>query len=154
MLFRSASERFVGKRPGFVFKSGTRGVGYYADVGSDRASHAATVEAMQAAMASVGSEVEGVDAPIIAALASHRDALGDSEAAASALEKEAANWGRVSTGLCHRVQIVEVRLTDQLLQLTQMLDDCATAEGRSVVKTVVTRLRTLGARLVRLSRSA
>ena len=109
---------------------------------------------MQAAMASVGSEVEGVDAPIIAALASHRDALGDSEAAASALEKEAANWGRVSTALYHRVQIVEVRLTDQLLQLTQMLDDCATAEGRSVVKTVVTRLRTLGARLVRLSRSA
>ena len=38
-------------------------------------------------------------------------------------------------------------MTDQLLQLTSMLDDCVTADGRAAVKVVIARLRSLGSRL-------
>ena len=49
------------------------------------------------------------------------------------------------------VQVLEVRLTDQLLMLDTMLGDCETSEGRVAVKAVVAELRGLGARLVRIS---
>ena len=56
-------------------------------------------------------------------------------------------WGRGSR-TAHAAQVVEVRLTDQLLQLQQMLDDCVTSEGRQAVKRLVARLRAVGARLI------
>ena len=50
------------------------------------------------------------------------------------------------------LQVVEVRLTDQLLQLQAMLDDCATAEGRAAVKAICSHLRDIGARLLTLTK--
>ena len=41
----------------------------------------------------------------------------------------------------------------QLLQLTSMLDDCVTADGRTAVKKEVSRLKALGARLLRVSQA-
>ena len=45
-----------------------------------------------------------------------------------------------------------MRLTDQLLQLNEMRDDCVTPAGRTAVKAVIGRLQALGERLLRLSR--
>ena len=91
------------------------------------------------------------DAPILAALASHRRALEDAEARTADLEREKAAWGRASGALRHQAEVVEVALTDQLRQLTEMRDDCTTSQGRASVKTVVDWLQALGARLLRVS---
>jgi len=45
----------------------------------------------------------------------------------------------------------QVRLTDQLLQLTLMRDDCETAAGRAAVKLEIERLRSVGQSLLPLS---
>ena len=86
------------------------------------------------------------DAPILAAIRSHNSGLDEVEAKTAKLEAEAGNYIRQS-GLKHAAELLEVSMTDQLLQLTQMLDDCVTADWRAAVKVVVARLRSLGARL-------
>ena len=52
-----------------------------------------------------------------------------------------------------QLETIEVRLTDQLLQLTEMRDDCETAAGRAVVKAEMERLQRLGRSLRSLSGS-
>lgn len=47
--------------------------------------------------------------------------------------------------------VLEVRLTDQLLMLDAMLGDCETSAGRVLVKAVVAQVRALGTRLLRFS---
>jgi chromosome segregation ATPase len=135
---------------------GAQGLGYYVDHGSEAAALANETEAFEeaAAVAGVGGDGSGVgeeDAPIVAALASHRAALADTGRSARALEEEVARWSRASAALRHEAEVLEVRLTDQLQQLERMKDDCATAEGRLAVKEVVGALRALGARLLRIS---
>ena len=76
---------------------------------------------------------------ILAALASHVSALEEHERESAQLEKDVANWGRISANARHAAEVLECRLTDQLLQLQQMLDDCATAHCRQVVKEKVAR---------------
>ena len=100
-----------------------------------------------------GGDHFGVSTPsIVAALRSHSDGLDEAERACKGLEDEVKAWGgRPNAALRHRAEQVEVRLTDQLLQLTRMLDDCATSEGRNAVKRSVARLKALGARLLRIS---
>ena len=124
-----------------------------------------------------GVDDESADAPIIAALvrvssdtcrpparrgltfsryfpaliparqASHNGALDAAEDRATEIEAGLRRCGRGSR-FAHAAQVVEVRLTDQLLQLQQMLDDCTTSEGRQAVKRVVVRLRAVGTRLL------
>ena len=48
---------------------------------------------------------------------------------------------------------MEVRLTDQLLVLTMMLDDCTTPAGREAVKGVMAAVKRLGERLGEVKRS-
>ena len=155
VLWRAAGP--AGPRRGYVFKLDSRGLGYYLDAGSAVAAAHAEREAFHAALAASVEDADGAalgpDAPIIAALRSHKAALDDAEAATDACESAAADWGRVDATLRHRAEVVEVRLTDQLLQLQQMLDDCATADGRATVKAAVGRLRGLGARLLKISQN-
>ena len=54
-------------------------------------------------------------------------------------------------GLKHAAEVLEVRLTDQLLMLDAMLGDCETSAGRVLVKAVVAQVRALGTRLLRFS---
>ena len=147
---------FEGARPGYVFKSGGRGLGYYRDLGSEVAALEGERESFEAAAHAMGVDraLDGADAPIVAALASHRSALADAERSASVLEGEVARWGRASAALRHEAEVLEVRLTDQLVQLERMRDDCATAEGRGEVKAVVGQLRSLGERLLRITQPA
>ena len=134
------------------------------------------VQAYASALARGGAEGvddESADAPIIAALvrvssdtcrpparrrltlsryfparqASHNGALDAAEDRATEIEAELRLCGR-GPRFAHAAQVVEVRLTDQLLQLQQMLDDCTTSEGRQAVKRVVVRLRAVGTRLL------
>ena len=138
-----------------VFKDGAKGLGYYRDAGSSGDPLSAGQEVMRADLAAVtaGSEAamapDDADAPIVAALASHGRALAEAEKEAAALEKEA---GYNARGVAHPAQVIEVRLTDQLLQLNEMRDDCVTPAGRTAVKAVIARLQGLGERLLRLSR--
>jgi hypothetical protein len=129
-----AASSFDGPHPGFVFKLGTSGLGYYADLGSERAALASEISAFNAALrestaggsgppagmlaeGEVGSDADtptlDPDAPIIAALASHRRGIAEAEEATAALEATAARGygrglarGRVS----HEAQRIEVRL--------------------------------------------
>ena len=141
---------FGGYRQGYVFKRGRDGVGYYPDIGSEASASAAEDDVYQDALK--GADDTSPDAPILAALSSHTAGLDDAERACTGLEEEArGTGGRASAALRHRAEIVEVRLTDQLLMLTTMLDDCTTAEGRTVVKRSVTRLKALGQRALRIS---
>jgi hypothetical protein len=55
--------------------------------------------------------------------------------------------------LRHEAEVVEVRLTDQLLVLTMMLDDCTTPAGREAVKGVMAAVKRLGERLGEVKRS-
>jgi hypothetical protein len=146
------SATFAGARRGYVFKRGPDGLGYYLDAGSFAGAAAAEEEQYSSALqAGPAHDEDSPDAPIVAALASHRTGLDEAEAACARLEGEARSWGRASSALSHSAQVVEVRLTDQLLLLTRMLDDCSTADGRAAVKAVVARLKGLGSRLSRLS---
>ncbi|EOD41910.1 hypothetical protein EMIHUDRAFT_431863 [Emiliania huxleyi CCMP1516] len=147
---------FAGARRGMVFKLGASGLGYYADHGSEAAAAEAEAGAMRAALREVKEGDAGAtapaddpDAPIVAALASHRRGLAEAEAATEALLREAGRSG--GRHLSHEAQKVEVRLTDQLLQLTEMRDDCETAAGRAVVKAEMERLQRLGRSLRSLS---
>lgn len=148
---------FAGLRPSYVFKLGSLGLGYYRDLGTENASILAGMEAMRAAVAAqkadgvCPSSMNGVDTPIIAALSSHESALNDALKHAVSLETEVEKWGRASTALRHAAEVLEVNLTDQLKQLTHMLDDCQTVEGRAAVKAVMHRLRACGDRLLRIS---
>jgi hypothetical protein len=154
------SETFDGSRPGYVFRCGVKGNGYYQDLGSSVGATQAEEQRFQDALAATaedaGASAKGAaaiddDAPIVAALGSHGSALDEHERATLALEQEVASWGRVSSTVRHAAEVLEVRLTDQLLQLDQMLDDCTTAHGRQKVKEKVTRLRALGQRLLKMS---
>ena len=168
----SAAAVFNGTRVGFVFKRGSQGLGYYRDVGSAAAAAEATEEdfrrKLEAETGAVSSAAGGGgdygggdesderderDAPILAALVSHTSALDDAEASAAKLDKEVQSWGSVSRGARHAAEIIEVQLTDQLVQLTEMLDDCVSARGREAVKLRVSRLRGLGARLLKISQA-
>ena len=60
--------------------------------GSANAANAAQEEEFALARAAEGG-VDGVDAPILAALGSHRAALAEVEASTSKLEDGAARWG-------------------------------------------------------------
>ena len=86
------------------------------------------------------------DAPIVAALASHEEGLAAVDGEVARLEGQVKSWGR-QRGLRHGAEVLEVRLTEQLLLLDTMLNDCVTSRGRGAVKQVVARLRALGARL-------
>ena len=66
------------------------------------------------------------------------------------LEAEHTQTGR-GGGLKHAAEVLEVRLTDQLLMLDAMLGDCETSGGRVLVKAVVSQVRALGTRLLRFS---
>ena len=66
------------------------------------------------------------------------------------LEAEHKQTGR-GGGLKHAAEVLEVRLTDQLLMLDAMLGDCETSGGRVLVKAVVAQVRALGTRLLRFS---
>mgnify|MGYP006099688671 CR=1 FL=1 len=66
------------------------------------------------------------------------------------LEAEHKQTGR-GGGLKHAAEVLEVRLTDQLLMLDAMLGDCETSAGRVLVKAVVAQVRALGTRLLRFS---
>jgi len=140
-----------------IFKQGRLGLGYYEDLGSAVTSISAEVEAMQAAVAASSSDtaavMDGEDAPIIAALTSHRGGLNTAEARAAQFEKELAAWGKASSTLRHEAEIEEVRLTEQLKQLHDMQDDCTTAEARGAVKAVIDRLQAIGKRLLRISQA-
>lgn len=166
---------FDGPRPGLVFKLGTSGLGYYADIGSERAALASEISAFNAALrestaggpghpngllaeGAIGSDADtptlDPDAPIIAALASHRRGIAEAEEATAALQTAAARGYGIGTArgrVFHEAQRIEVRLTDQLLQLTTMRDDCETAAGRAAVKLQMERLRALGTALLPLS---
>ena len=150
-----ACAAFAGARPGMVFKDGAKGLGYYRDAGSSGDPLSAGQEVMRADLAAVTAGTEAAmapddaDAPIVAALASHGRALAEAEKEAATLEKEA---GYNARGVVHPAQVIEVRLTDQLLQLNEMRDDCVTPAGRTAVKAVIGRLQALGDRLLRLSR--
>jgi len=145
-----ASAVFEGARSGYVFRYGGQGLGYYVDVGSAAAS-AAAQEAEFSAASNAEGVVSGPDAPILAALGSHREALDEASCTTSSLEAEAVRWGRVSGTIRHNAEMLEVRLTDQLLQLTNMLDDCETADARTRCKALISRLREMGTRLLKLS---
>ena len=64
-----------------MFKTGSRGLGYYGDGGSFAAAAASEGEGFRSALSSESAEAgaavadDGPDAPIIAALASHRVGL-------------------------------------------------------------------------------
>ena len=130
-------------------------MGYYRDVGSAAAAAAAEADVFRASLDESGGgddADDSPDAPILAALGSHRGGIDRAESACKRLEDEAKGWGgRVPSGLRHQAEVVEVTLTDQLLQLTRMLDDCATADGRSAVKGAIARLKGVGARLLKIS---
>lgn len=66
------------------------------------------------------------------------------------LEAEHKQTGR-GGGLKHAAEVLEVKLTDQLLMLDAMLGDCETSAGRVLVKAVVAQVRALGTRLLRFS---
>ena len=51
------------------------------------------------------------------------------------------------SGVKHMAELVEVQLTEQLLVVSMMLSDCATSEGRAVVKQLVQDIHMLGERL-------
>ena len=152
-----AANSFGGFKTGYVFKRGESGLGYYVDVGSAAGSVAAERDTMARALESQGvasMSDENADTPIMAALSSHQAELDTAERATRECESEvsAAGWGRVGASLRHRAEVIEVRLTDQLMQLTTMLDDCETVEGRTAVKAAIARLRALGARLLKITR--
>ena len=90
---------FAGARRGMVFKLGASGLGYYADHGSEAAAAEAEAGAMRAALREVKEGDAGAaapadpDAPIVAALASHRRGLTEAEAATEALLREAGRSG-------------------------------------------------------------
>jgi len=120
----AAAATFDGARSGLVFKLGTSGLGYYADVGSEQAALASELENFTAALReSAGvpgaasdpdTTTYGADAPIVAALASHRRAVGEAEAAADALVAVGTRQygGRAGKGaLLHDAQKLEVRRT-------------------------------------------
>ena len=109
----AAAAAFGGHRAGWVFKHGSQGLGYYADVGSFAAAQAATEEDFlrKYAVATAGPSNEAAanvastlhtdqhsqneptldpDAPIVAALASHSDALDEVDRATAQLERELA----------------------------------------------------------------
>ena len=142
---------FSGRRRGFVFKRGPEGIGYYRDAGSTANAIANEEETYRAALNDNGAAAtdDSPDAPILAALGSHRSGLEAAESACARLEAEAKHGS--SSGLRHEAEKLEVRLTDQLMQLTTMLDDCVTADGRAAVKALVAKLKGLGARLLRVS---
>ena len=172
----AAAAAFGGHRAGWVFKHGSQGLGYYADVGSFAAAQAATEEDFlrKYAVATAGPSNEAAanvastlhtdqhsqneptldpDAPIVAALASHSDALDEVDRATAQLERELAAVGRVAASSRHQAEKLEVRLTDQLHQLNAMLDDCVSSDGRHQVKLRISRLRGLGARLLKISQA-
>ncbi|KAL3895639.1 MAG: hypothetical protein SGPRY_013464, partial [Prymnesium sp.] len=95
------------------------------------------------------SDASSPDMPILAAISSHAEALSQREGEAKRLEEEG-RGGMRRGALKHCVEVMEVEMTDQLLQLTRMLDDCITADGRKAVKAVITRLRSVGLRLQKL----
>ena len=80
--------------------------------------------------------------------------LKASEARTRDLEAEAGGWGVPPTDLRHEAEVVEVRLTDQLLVLTMMLDECTTPAGREAVRGVMAAVRALGERLGGVKRCA
>jgi len=143
--------------PGRVFKAGTRGLGYYADGGSFAAAAASEGEGFRSALSAESAEAgaavadDGPDAPIIAALASHRMGLAQVAKQTEQLETEAGRHSMRGAGLKHAAEVLEVKLTDQLLMLDAMLGDCETSEGRVLVKAVVAQVRALGTRLLRFS---
>ena len=109
---------------------------------------------LEAAAASTScTATVGEDAPIVAALASHRKALDDAQARAQQLVAEISAGPR-SSGLRHQAEVAECGLTDQLHQLTEMRDDCRTVEGRELCKAVIDRLHGIGRTLLRVSQSA
>ena len=65
-------------------------------------------DAFQSALASEDADADasGPDAPILAALASHKAALEDAESSTVACESAAADWGRVDASLRHRAEMV------------------------------------------------
>ena len=142
---------FSGRRRGFVFKRGPARIGYYRDAGSTANAIANEEETYRAALNDNGAAAtdDSPDAPILAALGSHRSGLEAAESACARFEAEAKHGS--SSGLRHEAEKLEVRLTDQLMQLTTMLDDCVTADGRAAVKALVAKLKGLGARLLRVS---
>ena len=73
--------------------------------------------------------------------------MREAEERVAQLERESGGWRR-SRGFVHAAEVIEVRLTDQLLMLDTMLNDCVTAAGRTAVKAVVTQLRALGTRIL------
>ena len=93
------------------------------------------------------------DEGLLRALETHRVGLKASEARTRDLEAEAGGWGVPPTDLRHEAEVVEVRLTDQLLVLTMMLDDCTTPAGREAVKGVMAAVKRLGERLGEVKRS-
>ena len=93
------------------------------------------------------------DEGLLRALETHRVGLKASEARTRDLEAEAGGWGVPPTDLRHEAEVVEVRLTDQLLVLTMMLDECTTPAGREAVKGVMSAVKRLGERLGEVKRS-
>ena len=164
-----AASIFKGARVGYIFKLGGSGLGYYADIGNERATLRSKVDFFNANLcqssgndnvpadgvpSNAGSPTYDADAPIVAALVSHRRGIEDAEATTTSLEEVAARDYNGRKSVAHDAQRIEVRLTDQLLQLTTMRDDCETVSGRNAVKQEMARLQTLGQRLLGLSRAA
>ena len=83
--FEEAAE-FSGARPGYVFKLGAHGLGYYRDDGSFAAAAASEDQGFRTALSAESAEAgfavadESPDAPIIAALASHRAGVAQAPA--------------------------------------------------------------------------
>lgn len=83
--FEEAAE-FSGARPGYVFKLGAHGLGYYRDGGSFAAAAASEDQGFRTALSAESAEAgfavadESPDAPIIAALASHRAGVAQAPA--------------------------------------------------------------------------
>jgi len=132
-----------------TFTNGPCGLGYYRDEGSHANALAAERAMYQTALASSQDgmiDVPSSDEPIVAALKSHRDGLAAVEREVSEMQRNARHWHN-RQAFVRAGQVIEVRLTDQLLILQQMLDDCVSAEGRAAVKLVVGELRELGQRI-------
>eukprot|EP00900_Chrysochromulina_parva_P027380 jgi/Chrpa1/9276/Chrysochromulina_OHIO_Genome00020591-RA len=138
--------------------AGIHGLGYYIDIGTEAGSVAAEFERMRAAISAsssdISSTIDDVDAPIMAAHASHMRALKEAEDQSEMLAKELAAWGRASSSLRHAAEQLEVRLTEQLRQLIDMQDDCCTVEARLACKSVIDRLHSVGKKLLCVSQEA
>ena len=74
------------------------------------------------------------DAPIVAAIPSHRTALAAVKKRMRSIEVVTSDPWSNHTGMTHEVEKLEVALTDQLLAINTMLDDCITDQGRQAVK--------------------